>query len=416
MEPDLDAHFPRYTDFGPLVPVWCITPGAGATMHRFFDTSPISPSGRYVALTRFPFEDRLPRPGDAAEVLVVDLETGEEHVVAETRGWDTQLGSQAQWGADDSQLFFNDLDVPTWTPFGVKLDPLTGERFELEGTVYMVSRDGRWAASPCLLRTSLTQAGYGVIAPADYVPTNHGAAADDGLTLTDTETGYRRLLVSLREIAERAEPALDPAQFERGTLYAFHVKWTPRGDRLMLVLRSVPDDGSRMRSNVVTMRPDGSELHVAVPADVWGRGGHHPDWHPGGEHVTMNLKLDGQTMRLVQVRYDGSGLRSLSDAVVGSGHPSFHPNGRQVVTDAYPGEPAAFGDGTTPIRLIDVEAGTEQTLVRIRTVPDYSGPRNELRVDPHPAWDRQYRRIAFNACPDGTRRAYVADLSELLEG
>jgi len=38
-----------------------------------------------------------------------------------------------------------------------------------------------------------------------------------------------------------------------------------------------------------------------------------------------------------------------------------------------------------------------------------------LRVDPHPAWDRAYRRLAFNACPDGTRRVYIADLTEVLE-
>jgi len=100
--------------------------------------------------------------------------------------------------------------------------------------------------------------------------------------------------------------------------------------------------------------------------------------------------------------------------VLGSGHPSLHPNGRHVVTDSYPGEPVAFGDGTTPIRLIDLAEGTATDLVRIRTVPPTSGPNNELRVDPHPAWDREHRRVAFNACPDGTRRVYVADLGGIL--
>jgi hypothetical protein len=37
-----------------------------------------------------------------------------------------------------------------------------------------------------------------------------------------------------------------------------------------------------------------------------------------------------------------------------------------------------------------------------------------MRVDAHPAWDRAFRRVAFNGCPDGTRRVYVADLSSLL--
>jgi len=37
-----------------------------------------------------------------------------------------------------------------------------------------------------------------------------------------------------------------------------------------------------------------------------------------------------------------------------------------------------------------------------------------LRVDPHPAWDRSHTRIAFNACPDGKRRVFVADLADIL--
>ena len=413
MTSDLADRFPRYTDFDPAVPVWCVTPGTGRTFHRFFDTSPFSPSGRYMALTRLPFEDRVPGPADVAEVVLVDLETGEERVVADTRGWDTQLGAQAQWGTDDTQLFFNDLAAP-WRPFCVRLNPRTGGRTELDGTVYMLSPDAQWAASPCLLRTAVTQAGYGVIVPRDHVPLNHGAPSDDGLYITSTATGKRRLLVSFAEILELATPQLQPTDLAGGAFYGFHVKWNPQGDRLMFVVRWQADDGQPLKPNLITLKADGSELHVAMPADVWGKGGHHPNWCPDGEHVMMNLKLDGETLRFVQARYDGTDLHTMTDAVLGSGHPTLHPNGRHIVTDSYPGEPVAFGDGTTPIRLIDLETGQETTLARIRTVPPFRGPAGELRVDPHPAWGRQHRRIAFNACPDGTRRVYVADLSAIV--
>jgi hypothetical protein len=50
----------------------------------------------------------------------------------------------------------------------------------------------------------------------------------------------------------------------------------------------------------------------------------------------------------------------------------------------------------------------------MRTEPNYSGPKNELRVDPHPAWDYSFHRIAFNGCPEGVRGVYVADLGEVL--
>lgn len=442
MHSDLSTVFPQYSDFGPLVPIWCVTPGPGGTIHRFFDTTPFSPSGRYLGLTRLLSEDRLPSPGDLAEIILVDLRSGKERVVAVTRGWDTQLGAQVQWGATDRQLFFNDIDTTMWKPFGVELDPASGARKHLDGPIYMISPDGNWAASPCLLRTGATQPGYGIIVPSDHVPTNDGAPADDGIYVTRTASGACRLLVSLREIVETARPPLSPEEYRDGDFYAFHVKWNPQGDRLMLVLRWVPRQKSRQqRSMVITMRADGSNIRVAIPASEWDKGGHHPNWCPDGETVMMNLRIGGSAapkaharflssvqrrtqralgirrsgMRLVRARYDGSDYQVMVQKVVGSGHPSMHPNGRHVITDAYPNEAVAYGDGTSPIRLIDLDTARVDTLVRINTVPPYRGPRNEMRVDPHPAWDRQFRRIAFNGCTDGTRRVYMADLTRVLD-
>ena len=192
--------FPPYQEFAPAVPVHCVTPRTAGCIHRFYDSSPFSPSGRYLALTRLPFEDRLPGPGDTAEIVVVDLTSGETRVVAQTRGWDTQLGAQVQWGRDDRTLLYNDVDVERWTPYGVRADPLGEERHRLDGTIYAVSSDGRWSASPCLRRTVRTQRGYGVVVPLERVPENRGASGADGIYLTDLESGATRLLVSISDI------------------------------------------------------------------------------------------------------------------------------------------------------------------------------------------------------------------------
>ncbi len=411
----LSSRFPAYDQFGPRVPAWCVTPAVGRVFHRFFDTSPFSPSGRYLALTRLPFEDRLPQPGDPAEVVIVDLQTGEERTVAETRGWDTQLGAQCQWGASDHDLFFNDQDTTVWKPYGVRLNPATGTVRHLDGPVYMVSPDGKQALSPCLLRTGATQAGYGVLAPAAVVPVNQGAPEDDGVFIVDAATGQNRLLVSLAHIVEETRP-LDPTIFRGGSYYGAHVKWNPQGTRIMLVLRWLPDGGdtARMERMVVTMDADGGNINIAIPAHRWKPGGHHPNWCPDGETVLMNLNLHRDGLRFVTARYDGSSLVDAAPGVMGSGHPTMHPNGRHILTDAYPNETLAFGDGTAPIRLVDRSQSTESALVRIQVVPPFEGPKKELRVDPHPAWDRSFLRVAFNACPDGTRRVYVADLSDVV--
>jgi hypothetical protein len=129
--------------FAPLVPKYCVTPSGRPTIHRLYDTLPISPSGRYIAVTELPYEDRLPSPGDLARALVVDLQTGKEVYASETAAWDTQVGAHAQWGTDNSALFFNRVDRCEWRAYGVRDDFQLGSECALDLPVYMVSSDGR---------------------------------------------------------------------------------------------------------------------------------------------------------------------------------------------------------------------------------------------------------------------------------
>ena len=419
----LSNSFPRYTNFNPEVPVYCVTPELNGCIHRFFNTSPISPSGRYLAVTRLIHEDRLSVPDEDTEIILVDLLAGVSRVLATTNGFDTQTGAQLQWGATDHELYFNDLNTKEWRAFGVRIDPLTGERRDLGGPIFEISRDGKYAASICLLRGAITQRGYGVVVPTEALPWNEGASRDDGIYLTDTTTGKCRLLVSYKDIQDACGEALLPTEIDRGGGYHGHqVSWNPQGTRLMLALafnypQPMTSKKRRLELSLITLNADGSDIRVALQSRIWReKGGHHPCWCPDGEHISMNLALNGKGkgMVLVRMRYDGEGLAPLTTAVIGSGHPTLHPDGHHIITDAYQGESCAFGDGTVPIRWINIAEGSERMLVRICAKPKYSGPFGALRVDPHPAWDRLYKRVVFNACPNGTRQVYLADLKGLL--
>ena len=412
--------FPRYTEFDPSVPVWCVTPERPGCIHRFFDTSPISPSGRYLAVFQLPFEDRQPEPGEHGNVCVVDLETGEDRVVAQTCGWEPQMGANINWGGSDHELFFNDVDPETWRPFAWKLDPLTGERQRMEGTVYHASADGRWLVSANMTTMRRTQPGYGVCIPLDRMRRNVGPVTDDGFYLTDTSTGKTRLLASIAELLRAAQPQVLMDAPDRQEIYGFHSKFNLQGDRLMLSLRWFPAgdeprwnmfaaDFAAVRFAWVTTGLDGGGVHCAVGPEQWEKRGHHATWFPDGRRISMNLKIDRDVLRFVQVDADGSGLRKMLDDTVGSGHPTVCSDGRHLLTDTYTRAPTAFGDGTVPLRWIDLADGGEETLVRINTrQPCADGV---MRVDPHPAWDRTWRYVTFNAFVGGTRRVFVADLS-----
>lgn len=383
---------------------------SGRIIHRFFDTSPISPSGRYVALFRVPSETLSPKPGDSGEVVLVDLQSHEERVVARTRGFEMQLGANVQWGASDEDLFFNDVDPATWQAFAVRLNPLTGATRRMAGTVFMASADGSKLASYNLLNSRRAQVGYGVMVPDAQARRNIGPVDTDGIDITDVATNQVRRIVTLRQIYENSVPSLHIAQAHLYEFYLFQVKWNPQGTRLLTTIQWAPLGGGPRQRAVVTMRPDGSDLRTAITPEQWARGGHHVNWTADGEHLSMNLDVDDKPgLEIITVRYDGSDLRTVF--APGSGHPSFHPtDARYLVTDAYPNEPVTSGDGVVPVRLLNVATGQEQAVAKLYV----SNTGGEFRIDPHPAWDRSGRYVVFNGFVGGTRNVYLADLSKLI--
>ena len=404
--------FPAAKEFEAIVPI--VRVAAGRIIHRFFDTSAISPSGRFIGLFRLPQENRTPQPGEVGEVVVVDLHSGQERVVAQSRGWEMQMGANVQWGRTDADLFFNDVDPATWTPFAVQLDPATGRARRLGGTVFTVSPDGTRLTSYNLIASRRIQVGYGVVLPEEKTRRNVGPVADDGLFVTEIATGQTRMIASIRDIVERAVPKLEIPHAERCEFYCFQVRWNRQGTRLMAFLRwhdpMAPKGGPR-RLTLVTMRGDGTDIRLAVTPQQYARGGHHPMWAPDGENITINLNIrDGtKDLDLVSVRYDGTNLRSIHP--VGSGHPSMHPTLPFVVTDAYTHEPLARGDGTVPLRLIDLRNRTEVALAHVLARRSESAKLStEFRIDQHPVWDATGRYIVFNGVHQDTRAVYVADI------
>lgn len=403
------TRFPSYTGRAdPEVPVAMIA--TDRVIHRFFDTSAISPSGRYLALFRFPQETRPPQPGEAGDVVLVDLRTGVERTVARTCGWEMQLGANVQWGATDSDLFFNDVDLQDWSAYAVRYDMARDEAQRMTGSVFMASTDGRFLASYNLLASRWAQVGYGVVVPDASCPRNRGPVDTDGVDVTDLATGAVRRIATIRQIYDTAISSIaipNPDDYE---YYCFQVKWNPQATRLLTTVQWSPLGGGPRRRSVITMNADGSDIRCAITPEQWGRGGHHINWSPDGEHLTMNLDVDGVgQLDIIRVRYDGTGLCKLFTP--GSGHPSLNPSGAPwFITDAYPDEGVTLGDGTSPLRLIHASNGFEAQVLDVFL----SKAQGEFRIDAHPAWDRSGRYVVFNGFHNGTRTVFAADLAAKL--
>ncbi len=133
----------------------------------------------------------------------------------------------------------------------------------------------------------------------------------------------------------------------------------------------------------------------------------------------MNLGgLAGQGHPLDELRFAsvdarGGPISKLLPDAIGSGHPTMHPDGRHLLTDCYFHERwTDETSGTTPLRWLDLQTGAQMHPLRIPSRAPNAHP--TLRVDPHPCWDRTSRWVTFTACPDGTRRVFLADFTDLL--
>jgi hypothetical protein len=339
------------------------------------------------------------------------------------------------------------MQLGEWMPYGVRLDLESGERTRFQGPIYAVSHDRRFAICPNLRRTGLVQAGYGVILPPEAIPRT-ARSDDDGIFITDLESGDHRLLISVRSLWKVVAASGRSYLADRDDIVGFHMSLNPQADRVIFILRRVRRTSrlgmlimnlwryasiagrkvcrllhqewlraairvpQSIFNTLFVVDADGTHPRVVLSEEQYALGGHHPNWCPDGRSILMNRTIKGK-MRFSRYFLEDDRWEVLSDRILGSGHPTLHPNGRHILTDAYHFEQVAFGDGTAPIRLIDLNSQSESTLVRMATRPEFGGPKLELRVDPHPAWNEAHTRVAINGYADGTRRVYIADLANL---
>src|SRR5262245_44134328 len=87
--------------------------------HHFFGyighvrTIPWNQSGSFAVALQTDFQERMPNPGEAAEIILLDARNNyTSKVIDRTRAWNFQQGTMLYWNpsAPETQFFFNDRD------------------------------------------------------------------------------------------------------------------------------------------------------------------------------------------------------------------------------------------------------------------------------------------------------------------
>ena len=362
-------------------------------------TIPWNESGRYIVGLRTEFVDRMPRPDDAADVILIDTANGyEARAVDSSRAWNVQQGTMLYWNpaSPENQFFFNDRDPMTGKVFCVLYDIERRERvreYRFEDTPVGnggVSFDGRVFAAINYARMARLRPVTGYPDAWDWTA---GASApqDDGVFIVDTETGSKRLLVSFRQLAEalrRERPDIDSMP-----LFINHTLWSRSGDRLFFFARANFGKPGRLNA-AFTVGADGSDLR-RLETHIGG----HPEWDEGslmiGAIARRQAIFDVRSQRLVELIGDASLFPDPEGDIALSPSLEWLANGYKQ-------------DGSLHYVIYNRRTGT---AVRAGGFDLFGRVSGDLRCDPAPRWNRTGDTLLIpGMTEDGTRQMFLLRL------
>lgn len=123
--------------------------------------------------------------------------------------------------------------------------------------------------------------------------------------------------------------------------------WSPDGTQL--VFERIDTSTTPERAAIFTIGIDGSGLQQVTP---WELDANDPDWSPDGYQIVFNSPAEsGGDQNIYTIRPDGTGLAQLTSGLTtyadggqATFHPSWSPDGMQILFSHAPSSPDGFAD------------------------------------------------------------------------
>jgi len=400
----------------------------------YYDKSPLSAdSYRHLAL-RVDFLDKLPDAGDEATIGFFDLRQDKPTFVqvATTRPFNWQQGAMLQWLGPDhnSKIIFNDLVDGRFVARIIDID--TGHERELPMAIYALDPAGRYAYCVDNERHYWCRRGYsydGVVNPDKDRPVVEG----DGIFRMDLSSGEVKRIVAIETVN-----AIKPRDsMHEGYNYLEHVMVSPSGGKIAFLHRWRNYGGIYARlyvansdgSDICLLNDSGRMSHFCWRTDdeLFGWGGLANPVNAlrryrsfakyvvapllplykrlvRGDSVKGNTRLSAAVSGDGYIRFsaDGSSARRAGiPELTKDGHPSFHPQNRQIgITDTYPGT-----EHRCHLIALDLEAGHAENLDTLDSIPEYD--ESPLRCDLHPKWSYDGDFVSIDTMHERRRGIYL---------
>lgn len=378
--------------------------------HHYFgyighvQNTPWNGDDRYMVLLRTGFQDHMPAPHEAADVVLIDTKQNNKlTAIDKCHAWNPQQGTMFYWNpkASKTQLLFNDRDLKTNRVFTVLYDIAKRKRikeYKYDDVAFGnsgVAQKGGYFLGLNYGRMARLRPVTGYPGAFDWNP-GTAAPKDDGIFLVEIESGKKKLLVSFSQLAETVATKRPDVMGKH--LFINHTLWNRDDNRIYFYVRgNFEKEGSV--DVPCTIHPDGSNLKMHTQFI-----GGHPEWEFGprviGDFKGKQVIYDVDKQEIV----DQIGTPEILPRP--GGDCALSHNGKWFVNGYRQGKE----DKYVVIRRDD------GSFVRTRGLPVDNWITGELRCDPAPCWNRADTAMAVPAIADDAQRTRQTFLLKIKKG
>ncbi len=393
-----------------LPPVRRITNGPKHHWFGYYDKWEFDPSDRFVLSNEVDFEHRTPSAKDHIKVGMVDLLENDKWIeLDKSAAWSWQQGCMLQWLPNQGRtVIWNDRDDEKGIFVSHILNVDSGKKRTIPSAIYAVGPNGKFAVTADFARIQRLRPGYGYKGVPDRTA-DDAAPEDSGIWRVDLETGERKLIISIAEMAEYGTLPTPPVK--GGHHWFNHLLVSPRGDRFVFLHRWNIDEKGRRKTRMLSANTaDGSDLRVIDDNGMTS----HFIWRDA-EHILAYSEHPPNGRGFYVFRDAGDEAKPVDQhgqgVLTGDGHCTYLPNqdNQWILNDTYPDRK----NREQHPHLFHIPTKKRVALGHFHLPREYSG---EWRVDTHPRTSRDGSKVIIDSAHEEGlgRQLYLIDVSDIV--
>ena len=360
----------------------------------YYDMRATGENGKHLA-HRVKFIDRLPTAEDVAEIGYLD--DGKFIKIAETTAWNFQQGAMLQYHPYlENTVYYNVCENGEYKT--VTHNFATGEKKYTDMATACVSPDGKWGLSVNYGRIYAFRPGYGYAGFEDK-NANINHPENDGIYLTDMESGKSKFLISYKDLAPIS--GFD----ESKKILVNHITFNRTSDRFVALVRNFPTPGVMWNTSMVIGDLKGN-CHTVIKNNYIS----HYNWINGNE-IIAHCKPNGyEKPSMYNINVDTGEITEydmpyFNEGHLGDIHCNISPDGNYIIGDGYPQNGYRF------LLAYSLKTGKSRTLLKAYTAENIA--HGDFRCDLHARFIWGGKAISFDTTCNNKREIMVIPITAL---